>query len=151
MLDNICAAIFDAAEPPNVSSLDPLILSECLTLPPPTVLPSSYPPSHWPEPLARLTLINLSRVSKAFHKAAQPYVWRRVEIRLPRTWLALVEEITGGEEIVDEQAAELVEQSLSEAATYVYTATSPSRELDRGTAFLATFLPLPTGRTQRHF
>lgn len=72
-------------------------------------------------------------MSKALYKATRPYVWRRVEIRLPRTWLALVEEITGGEEIVDEQAAELVEQSLDEAAGYVYALTSPTKELDRGT------------------
>lgn len=132
MLDAICAAVFEAAEPPEISSLDPLILQECLTLPIPTALPSSYPPSHWPEPLSRLTLINLSRVSKAFYKATRQYIWRRVEIRLPRTWLALVEEITGGEQIVDEQAAELVEQSLNEAASYVYAATSATKELDRG-------------------
>ena len=83
----------------------------------------------------RLTLTNLSRVSKAFYKATREYVWRRVEIRLPRTWIALVEEITGGEEIVDEEAANLVEQSLSEAASYVFAATSPTKELDRGTHF----------------
>jgi hypothetical protein len=52
---------------------------------------------------------------------------------LPRTWLALVEEITGGEEAVDEEAANLVEQSLDEAASYVYAATSPTQELDRST------------------
>jgi hypothetical protein len=130
VLDAICAAVFEAAVPPEISSLDPLILHDCLTIP--TALPSSYPPSHWPEPLSRLTLINLSRVSKAFYKATRRHIWRRVEIRLPRTWLALVEEITGGEEIVDEQAAELVEQSLNEAASYAYAATSSTKELDRG-------------------
>jgi hypothetical protein len=103
-----------------------------VTLQGPHSLPSTYPPPNWPEPLTRLTLINLSRSSKALYKAARPYVWRRVEIRLPRLWLALVNEITGGEDEVDKQAAHLVEQSLSEAATYVHAATSPTQEMDRG-------------------
>lgn len=112
-----------------------MILQDCLTLPSPRTLPSSYPPPNWPEPLSRLTLTNLSRVSKALYKATRPYVWRRVEIRLPRSWLALVHEITGGEDEVDEQAAQLVEQSLNEAANYVYAATSPTQEWDRGTYY----------------
>ncbi|KAG8832408.1 hypothetical protein FRC17_001389 [Serendipita sp. 399] len=135
VLDAICSAVFNAAEPPPVSSLDPVIHQQCLTLPSPTTFPTSYPPGSWPEPLSRLTLTNLSRVSKAFYKATRQYVWRRVEIHLPRTWLALVEEITGGEEIVDEEAANLVEQSLNEAATYVYAATSPTMEIDRDELF----------------
>jgi hypothetical protein len=134
VLDNICAAVFNAAEPPRESSLDPLILQDCMTLPAPHTFPSSYVPSNWPEPLTRLTLINLSRSSKALYKATRPYIWRRVEIRLPRSWLALVHEITGGEDEVDEQAAHLVEQSLSEAASYVYAATSLTKEMDRGTS-----------------
>jgi len=124
--------VFNAADSPRESSLDPLILPDCLTLPVPRALPSSFPPPNWPEPLTRLTLINLSRTSKALYKAARPYIWRRVEIRLPRSWLALVHEITGGEDEVDEQAAHLVEQSLSEAANYVHAATFPTQEMDRG-------------------
>lgn len=58
-----------------------------------------------------------------------------MEIRLPRSWLALVHEITGGEDEVDEQAAQLVEQSLNEAANYVYAATSPTKEWDRDALF----------------
>ncbi|CAG7849584.1 SubName: Full=Uncharacterized protein {ECO:0000313/EMBL:CCA69350.1} [Serendipita indica DSM 11827] len=131
VLNAICAAVYHSASPAPLSSLDPVIHPTVFTLPAPTTLPSSYPPTNWPEPVARLTLTNLSRVSRAFYKATREYVWRRVEIRLPRTWIALVEEITGGEEIVDEEAANLVEQSLSEAASYVFAATSPTKELDR--------------------
>lgn len=62
------------------------------------------PPSHWTEPAARKALASLCLVSRAWCDAARPWLWRRIEVRLPRSWLAVLDEITGGEE--GEQSAE---------------------------------------------
>src|SRR5436305_1099878 len=109
LLSSICATVFASALPPDHDSLDPLI--ERTSGPPPTALPSTWPPASWPEPLVRTTLVNLTLVNKAWYHAAKPWLWRQVEVRLPRSWLSLVDEITGGEDQVDEQATELVDKS----------------------------------------
>ncbi|KDN44177.1 hypothetical protein RSAG8_05650, partial [Rhizoctonia solani AG-8 WAC10335] len=49
------------------------------------------------EPVARRTLASLCLVSKAWQEAAKPYLWRRIEIRLPRSWLGVLEEVGGGD------------------------------------------------------
>jgi hypothetical protein len=79
-----------------------------------------------------VTLKSLCTVSRAFFAAARPYVWRRAQIRLPRGWMSLVSEITGGEDVVDESAMDLVEHSLDVAARSVYTLTTGAKEPDYG-------------------
>ncbi|KAG8743669.1 hypothetical protein FRC10_011638 [Ceratobasidium sp. 414] len=112
---SICAAIYDLSLPPETPSLDPLIQKEDSTSP--VALPSSYPAAYWSEPTARHTLANLSLVSKAWQEAAKPYLWRRVEIRLPRSWLCVVEEIGGGDaEDENAQSDELVSRTVKQAA-----------------------------------
>ncbi|THH12718.1 hypothetical protein EW146_g7434 [Bondarzewia mesenterica] len=115
LLSTICAHVFAAGQPTCTPSLDPLFVQEAGV---PTSLPSSYPPANWPEPVARRTLANLALVNRAWFEAAKPWLWRKLEVRLPCSWLSLVEEITGGEdEDADvEQAALVVDQSISEAA-----------------------------------
>jgi hypothetical protein len=95
--------------------LDPLCLLEAGM---PTGLPSSYPPSSWSEPVARKTLANLTLVNRAWSEAARPWLWRKIEVRLPRGWLSLVEEISGGEDAdaAEEDTARTVEKSITEAA-----------------------------------
>jgi hypothetical protein len=115
LLSLICAYVYVASIPSRVSSLDPLCLLEAGI---PTGLPSSYPPSSWSEPIARKTLANLTLVNRAWSEAARPWLWRKIEVRLPRGWLSLVEEISGGEdaEAAEEDTARAVEESITEAA-----------------------------------
>ncbi|KAI0254959.1 hypothetical protein BJV78DRAFT_1180230 [Lactifluus subvellereus] len=115
LLSLICAYVYAASIPSRVSSLDPLYLLEAGA---PTDLPSSYPPDSWSEPVARRTLANLTLVNHAWSEAARPWLWRKVEVRLPRGWLALVEEIAGGEddEVAEENTARAVDKSITEAA-----------------------------------
>ncbi|KAI0064756.1 hypothetical protein BV25DRAFT_1836625 [Artomyces pyxidatus] len=111
----ICAHVFAAAQPAPIPSLDPLFLHEAGQ---PVALPSSYPPANWAEPVARKTLATLALVNRAWYEAAKPWLWRSVEVRLPRSWLALVDEITGGEDEAAnvEQTARAVDTSIREAA-----------------------------------
>ncbi|KAF8591114.1 hypothetical protein K439DRAFT_1656927 [Ramaria rubella] len=114
LLYAICSAVYSAALPAPVFSLDPLISQSDAV---PTVLPSSYPPANWPEPLARKTLASLCLVNKVWHEAAKSWLYRKVEVRLPRNWLAFVDEITGGEEDGElEPTASLVDQTVKNAA-----------------------------------
>ena len=115
LLSLICAYVYVASIPSRVSSLDPLCLLEAGM---PTGLPSSYPPSSWSEPVARKTLANLTLVNRAWSEAARPWLWRKIEVRLPRGWLSLVEEISGGEDAdaAEEDTARTVEESITEAA-----------------------------------
>lgn len=99
LLSLICAHIFAAGEPPSASSLDPLVQAEDLT---PTSQPSSYPAAHWAEPVVRKTLANACLVSHAWYEAAKPWLWQKVEVRLPRSWMALVEELAGGDEDISD-------------------------------------------------
>lgn len=86
-------------------------------------------PSHWPEPLVRKTLTNLCLVNHAWCEAARPWLWRRIEVRLPRSWLSVVDEITGGE---DEQSVErtavAVEQSIQAVAEAAVATTGASSD-----------------------
>ncbi|TFY79211.1 hypothetical protein EWM64_g4799 [Hericium alpestre] len=111
----ICGYVFASGAPAPVPSLDPLYIQEGGI---PTAFPSSYPPANWPEPVARKTLASLSLVNRAWYDAAKPYLWRKIEVRLPRGWLALVEEIAGGEDedLEVEQTALAVDLSIREAA-----------------------------------
>ncbi|XP_006459346.1 hypothetical protein AGABI2DRAFT_218464 [Agaricus bisporus var. bisporus H97] len=100
LLDAICSHIYDAGIPPAQSSLDPIITTAVGI---PVAQPSSSPQPYWPEPLVRRTLASLCLVNHAWFEAAKPWLWRRLEVRLPRTWLSLVEEIAWNleEETVD--------------------------------------------------
>ncbi len=115
LLSLICAYVYISSIPSRISSLDPPYLLEGGV---PTGLPSSYPPSCWSEPIARKTLVNLTLVNHAWSEAARPWLWRKIEVRLPRGWLSLVEEISGGEdaEAAEEDTARTVEESITEAA-----------------------------------
>jgi len=134
LLSLICAYVYVASIPSRVSSLDPLCLMEAGI---PTGLPSSYPPSSWSEPIARKTLANLTLVNRAWSEAARPWLWRKIEVRLPRGWLSLVEEISGGEdaEAAEEDTVRTVEESITEAAHAALTAktglTTPDAEAEK--------------------
>lgn len=115
LLSLICAHIHAAGLPPAVTSLDPLIASEDVV---PASLPSSYPGAHWPEATVRRTLANVSLVNHAWYEAVKPWLWHTVAVRLPRSWISLVEELVGGdeEEVLDpEHAAEFVGQTIQDA------------------------------------
>lgn len=121
LLFTICAYIYASGLPQSATSLDPIPLGDYH---PPTALPSSMPPSNSPEPLVRRTLANLCLVNRAWYDAAKPWLWQRIEVRLPRSWLALLEVIAGGEDQgSDENTAFAVEQSI-DAATKAVLATT---------------------------
>lgn len=111
----ICAHVYSSGLPAPNSSLDPLIKGEYDV---PTSFPSSFPPSNWSEPTVRKTLSVLCLVNHAWYEAAKPWLWHKIEVRLPRSWLSLIEEIAGvdDEEVNAEQAALVVEKSIRAAA-----------------------------------
>lgn len=117
LLFTICEYIYAAGLPPSTSSLDPLAIGEYGT---PTALPSSMPPANWSEPVARKTLSHLCLVNHAWYEAAKPWLWHKIEVRLPRSWLALVEEITDTD---NERVVLTVNESIR-AATHAALASS---------------------------
>ena len=118
LLSLVCAHVYAAGLPSAESSLDPLYLPPARA---PKAQPSSYPPTCWSEPVARRTLASASLVNHAWCAAARPWLWKRIEVRLPRGWLALVDEIAGGIDGIDEEieaveTARVVDASIDEAA-----------------------------------
>ena len=65
-------------------------------------------------------------VNKAWYYAAKPWLWRRLEVRLPRSWLHLVDELAGGAdgEAEAEATALVVGKSLQEAQNAALAARS---------------------------
>ncbi|KAI9439937.1 hypothetical protein H4582DRAFT_1944039 [Lactarius indigo] len=130
LLSLICAHVYESAIPSRVSSLDPLYLLEAGV---PTGSPSSYPPPNWQEPVARKTLASLMLVNHAWSEAARPWLWRKIEVRLPRSWLSFLEEISGGEDddVKEEDTARAVDRSITQAAHAALAAkTGNSMTLD---------------------
>ncbi len=113
----ICAHIYSSGLSPSATSLDPPLCSDHTGTP--TALPSAYPCAYWSEAAVRKTLASLCQTNKAWNEAAKPWLWRKVEIRLPRSWLSIVEQVAGGddEEASEEQAALIVGQTLRNAET----------------------------------
>ncbi|KAI0049795.1 hypothetical protein FA95DRAFT_1556504 [Auriscalpium vulgare] len=126
LISLICAEVYAAGISPHVQSLDPYFLQEAGT---PRALPSSFPPPNWPESVQRKTLANLTLVSHAWRDAAQPWLWRNVKVGLPRSWLALVDEITGGEYEDTPVEQTTVYQSIREV-TYAALTFDPGNALD---------------------
>ncbi|KAG6836826.1 hypothetical protein H0H93_002672 [Arthromyces matolae] len=119
----ICACVYSFCLPPDEPSLDPLIQKDYGT---PTALPSSLPGSSWPEPVARRTLANLCLVNHSWYEAAKPWLWAKVEVRLPITWLSLVEEVAWD---YDEETVDQVMEKTIKVATQV--AIQSSRSVSR--------------------
>lgn len=121
LLFTICEYIYAAGLPPGPSassSLDPLAIGEYGA---PTALPSSMPPANWSEPVARKTLSHLCLVNHAWYEAAKPWLWHKLEVRLPQSWLSLLDEISGPED--DERAVWAVKESI-QAATHAALTSS---------------------------
>lgn len=123
LLEAICEHIFDAGTPSLNPSLDPLVGGARSA---PTAFPNSFPPSSWTDHSVRKTLASLCVVNKAWHFAAKPRLWRRLEVRLPRSWLCLVDELAGGtdREAEAEQTALVLGKSLQEAQNAALAARS---------------------------
>lgn len=126
VLTHICAQIYSSGfQPRDVkqSSLSPTVLGNAA----PTALPSSHPSDTWSEPVVRHTLANLCLVNHAWSEAAKPWLWRNVPVRLPKSWLAMVEEIAGSDdaEVNEEQAALVVERSIHAAAGAAIVRATP--------------------------
>src|ERR1700722_5485890 len=111
----ICAFVRSSGFPAPAPSLDPLVLSAGNGSP--TTSSPSAPAESWSEPIARLTLANLCLVNHAWYAGAKPWLWRKVEVRLPRTWLNIVEEVVGcvDDKLSAEQAAFSMEDSVNAA------------------------------------
>lgn len=114
LLSTICAYIYAASLPPVVTSLDPIIHSDNGLIP--TSLPSSFPAPTWADATVRKTLSSLCLTNRAWYDAAKPWLWRKVEVRLPRSWLALVEEVAGDDEETEEaDAVQIVDKTMQAA------------------------------------
>ena len=129
LLYTICAHVYASCLLPDDPSLDPLIVTDHRA---PTAHPSSIPAGYWPEPVARRTLASLCLVNHAWFEAAKPWLWHkyamssilkcvfllkprcRLEVRLPRTWLSLVEEIAWNYE--EETVDSVMEKTMKAAA-----------------------------------
>ncbi|KAF7985744.1 hypothetical protein HWV62_2362 [Athelia sp. TMB] len=124
LLHLICAHIYSFGLPASTPSLDPLVVGDYGI---PTAQPSTLPAGNWSEPVTRKTLSTLCLINHAWYEAAKPWLWQKVEVRLPRSWLSFVEEVAGGddEEANEEQAALVVEKSI-QAATGAALARSAS-------------------------
>lgn len=123
LLEAVCAHIFDAGVPSFAPSLDPLLSGASR---PPTAVPNSFPPTSWTDHSVRKTLASLCMVNKAWYDAAKPWLWRRLEVRLPRSWLCLVDGLAGGAdgEAEPTETALVVGKSLQEAQTAALAARS---------------------------
>lgn len=131
----ICAHIYSFGLPAPSSSLDPVVTGDYGV---PAALPSSLPAGNWSEPVTRKTLATLCLVNHSWYDAAKPWLWQKVEVRLPRSWLSFVEEVAGGddEEANEEQAALVVERSI-QAATDAALARSVSMGVPHNAAIAA--------------
>ncbi|KAG6865717.1 hypothetical protein C0991_012363 [Blastosporella zonata] len=126
LLDVICACVYSSCLQPAEPSLDPLIQKDYGA---PTALPSSLPGGSWPEPVARQTLANLCLVNHAWYEAAKPWLWTKVEVRLPVTWLSLVEEIAWD---YDEETVDAVMENTIKAAAKAAVSRSATARDDEG-------------------
>ncbi|KAF8962768.1 hypothetical protein BDZ97DRAFT_1702264 [Flammula alnicola] len=112
LLYAICAHVYAFCVLPDDPTLDPLITAHDDRIP--TAHPSSIPPGYWSEPVTRRTLASLCLVNHVWYEAAKPWLWQKLEVRLPRTWLSLVEEIAWN---YDEETVDSVMGKSLEAAT----------------------------------
>ncbi|KAK0235855.1 hypothetical protein EDD85DRAFT_838338 [Armillaria nabsnona] len=129
LLFRICSHVYSACLPPINSSLDPLITTECGV---PTSLPSSVPPGNWSEPITRRTLASLCLVNHDWYDAAKPWLWRKLEVRLPRSWLSLVDEIAW--EYDEETVDQVMEKTARAAAETAVKSGSSSVPTDKEAA-----------------
>lgn len=127
LLDNICAAIFHASLVPFDATLDPIVIDGDATAAP-VGLPSLFPSSHWPEAVSRRTLYNLCLTTHAWSDAAKPWLWRRVEVRLPQNWLPFVSELTGGDDEVNEGHIDQSIEKVTKAALASGSLSMPEDE-----------------------
>ncbi|KIL64474.1 hypothetical protein M378DRAFT_106133 [Amanita muscaria Koide BX008] len=128
LLDAICAQVYNSSLPPHQPSLDPLITTQSGI---PTGLPSSIPPANWPEPMTRQSLANLCLTSRAWYAAAKPWLWMKLEVRLPRNWLGLVEQVAWNYE---EETIETILGRAIRAAAEVVASTLTIHHPDQATA-----------------
>lgn len=134
LLEAVCSHIFYAGVPSFIPSLDPLLSGAAN---PPTAAPNSFPASSWTDHSVRRTLASLCMVNKAWYDAAKPWLWRRLEVRLPRSWLCLVDELAGGADGEAEatETALAVGKSIQEAHNAALAARSIFvKETDQDTA-----------------
>ncbi|KAF8071717.1 hypothetical protein FPV67DRAFT_1482419 [Lyophyllum atratum] len=138
LLFAICAHVYSFCLHPADPSLDPLIHKDYGI---PTAHPSSLPGSSWPEPLARRTLANLCLVNHAWYEAAKPWLWTKIEVRLPRSWLSLVEEIAWeyDEETVDAVMGNTIKAAAKAAIQSSTSSTRNEEELRLEESILETF------------
>lgn len=124
----ICAYVYSAGLPAPAPTLDPLVFSDQGI---PTGLPSSVPPGNWPERASLQTLANLCLVNHTWHEAAKPWLWRKIEVRLPRSWMSILEGVAWdfSDDTTLEQTALDVEKSIKAAAGAAVASTNSSPEI----------------------
>lgn len=118
LLNIICCHVYYSTFAPEQPTLDPLFAfdntASSTPVGAPCSFPSALPPAHWSEPTTRRTLKNLCLVNHDWYQAAKPWLWRNLEVRLPRGWLTLVEEVAWE---FDEETVDQVMENTVKAAT----------------------------------
>ncbi|KAJ7773206.1 hypothetical protein B0H16DRAFT_1660327 [Mycena metata] len=89
------------------------------------------PAASWPEPIARHTLAQLCLVNRAWYDAAKPWLWDKLEVRLPRTFLSMVEEIAWD---YDEETVDMVMDNTIRAATQAALAAGSGSDVEAAKA-----------------
>ena len=142
LLFAISAYVYAACLPPWECSLDPLLQTDCQFAP--KALPSSHPSAYWSEPDSRRTLASLCLVNRAWYAAARPWLYHKrecpdplftndrsrhiVEVRMPRSWLSLVEQIAWDYE--EETVDMVMDHTLQAAARVALASAHPGVPLD---------------------
>jgi len=108
-----CAHIFDAGIPSFAPSLDPLLSGASH---PPTAVLNLFSPTSWTDHSVRKTLASLCMANKLWYDAAKPWLWRRLEVRLPQSWPCPVDGLAGGADgkVEPMETALVIEKSLQE-------------------------------------
>ncbi|KAI5892064.1 uncharacterized protein SCHCODRAFT_02625189 [Schizophyllum commune H4-8] len=126
LLFAISAYVYAACLPPWECSLDPLLQTDCQFAP--KALPSSHPSAYWSEPDSRRTLASLCLVNRAWYAAARPWLYHKLEVRMPRSWLSLVEQIAWDYE--EETVDMVMDHTLQAAARVALASAHPGVPLD---------------------
>lgn len=131
LLSSIASHVYAAGLPPASVSLDPFLINEDVYPPALHQVLSSPAASSgsWTEPCARKTLGSLCLVNRVFAEAAKPWLWRGVQVRLPRSWLALldqlIEEATDSEDDAAAATTQLARAVLDGACAELRGGTIP--------------------------
>jgi hypothetical protein len=133
LIFHICGFVYSSGLPAPSDSLDPVVLSTENGVN--TDLPS--PSGSWSEPIARRTLANLCLVNHVWYAGAKPWLWRKLEVRLPRSWLGIIDEVVGIYDLsTSKQNAVNIGESIKAAADAVLASSPVANDFEHNCALV---------------